>query len=320
MGFGRRKQMIENNQISQMYTFTLGGRPQKVLMEGKSRELPVVITLHGGPGFPMPFSVGCRGLFSEFTSRFIMVYWDQLGCGINNYALAEKFSIEDFTRMTVDLITEVRKLFPDNKIILFGMSWGSVLALKSLSRIEKEVSAVVIWGQLLRKLFLNDEVYRELEKSELCQKKKQRIKEMNVEELKAKDIQFITGCIRENTEGYISKKGKRMSMVALMMRFFMSPDYRLKDYLAVIINRTAGDMRLWAELLRMDLTEELRGVKVPYYILQGDTDIVASTSEVEGVMAAADNENLHCEVVYGSGHIPSVGGMEAILEALQAVS
>ena len=53
----RRKQIIESNEVSQIFTFTLGGIPQKVLIEGKKKDLPVVIALHGGPGSPIPFSV-----------------------------------------------------------------------------------------------------------------------------------------------------------------------------------------------------------------------------------------------------------------------
>ena len=120
----RRKQIIKENEISMMYTFSLGKIPQKVLIEGKRKDLPVVISLHGGPGTPVPFSAGCRGLFPMFTDHFIMVYWDQLGCGINNRELKPQFCVEAFTEMTIDLIAEIRKLFPDNKLILFGMSWG----------------------------------------------------------------------------------------------------------------------------------------------------------------------------------------------------
>ncbi|MGL5354693.1 MAG: hypothetical protein ACRDA5_15475, partial [Clostridium sp.] len=73
-----RKKVIENNEIGVIENFTLGGYEQKVLIEGKSKDLPIVLTLHGGPGSPIPFSVGCRGLFPNFTDKFIMVYWDQL--------------------------------------------------------------------------------------------------------------------------------------------------------------------------------------------------------------------------------------------------
>lgn len=55
----KRRQIIEKNEVSQVYSFVLGEGEQKVLVEGRSRELPVVICLHGGPGTPIPFSVGC---------------------------------------------------------------------------------------------------------------------------------------------------------------------------------------------------------------------------------------------------------------------
>lgn len=158
----KRKQIIEQNEVSHIYTFNLGGVEQKVLVEGKSIKLPVVICLHGGPGTPIPFSVGCRGLFPRFTDKFIMVYWDQLGCGINDYKLKDKFTVESFVKMTEDLIKEIKKLFPENQLLLFGMSWGSVLALKSLREMQEEVAGVVIWGQVLRNLFLNTEVYETL--------------------------------------------------------------------------------------------------------------------------------------------------------------
>ena len=79
----KRKAIIEANKISMVKEFNLGGYPQKELIEGKSDNLPVVISLHGGPGSPIPFCVGARGLFPEFTEHCILVSWDQYGCGIH---------------------------------------------------------------------------------------------------------------------------------------------------------------------------------------------------------------------------------------------
>ena len=73
--------------------------------------MPVVISLHGGPGTPIPLSVGCRGLFPEFTDRMIMVYWDQLGCGINDCKIGDKYDISSYVKMTIDLVKEVKKLY-----------------------------------------------------------------------------------------------------------------------------------------------------------------------------------------------------------------
>lgn len=315
----QRKQIIEQNEISEMYTFLLGKMPQKVLIEGKHKDLPVVVTLHGGPGSPIPFSGGCRGLFPMFTDHFIMVYWDQLGCGINDYKLKDTFSVDDFVEMTVDLIAEVKKLFPDNKIILFGMSWGSILALKALQKAKAGVDTVVVWGQVFRKLFLNEEVYKALEHAGLSADKMRRIRTISADNFSDKDMKFLAGSIRKYTDGYFNKKGEQTPAGPIIKGLLTSPDYRFKDFKAIMVNGTASSTRMWPELLKMDLTRELLGVNIPYYILQGDTDIVTSTADIQRAIELSDNPNLHCRIIANSGHMPGKAGMDAVLETLRKI-
>ncbi len=315
----QRKQIIEQNEISEMYTFPLGKMPQKVLIEGKHKELPVVVTLHGGPGSPIPFSVGCRGLFPMFTDQFIMVYWDQLGCGINDYQLKDKFSVDDFAEMAADLIAEVKKLFPDNKLIFFGMSWGSILALKALQKAKAGVDAVVVWGQVFRKLFLNEEVYKALEHAGLSADKMQRIRTISADNFSDKDMKFLAGSIRKYTDGYFNKKGEQTPVGPIIKGLLTSPDYRFKDFKAIMENGTATSTRLWPELLKMDLTKELLEVRIPYYILQGDTDIVTSTVDIQRAIELSGNPNLHCQIIANSGHMPGKAGMDAVLETLRKI-
>lgn len=313
-----RKQTIEQNEISELHTFLLGGIEQKVLIEGRSKELPAVITLHGGPGTPIPFSVGCRGMFPEFTDCFIMVYWDQLGCGINDYKLNNDFTIDSFVGMTADLIAEIRNIFPDSKLILFGTSWGSVLALKVLQKTGTEVCAVVTWGQVLRNLFLNEEVYRVLEQEGVSEQKMQRVRAITADNFTDKDMKFLSGLIRKHTNGYINKKGEQTPMFPIIKGLLSSPDYTFRDFKAIMVNGTVSALWLWNELLKLDLTKELLEVNVPYYILQGDTDIVTSTADIKGVVGASDNSNLHCRIIENSGHMPGKAGMDAVFEALKS--
>lgn len=73
-----RKAIIEGNKISEIYDWSLGGYNQKVLIEGKDTSLPVVITLHGGPGTPIPFSVDVVGFFQSLRTGllwFIGISW-----------------------------------------------------------------------------------------------------------------------------------------------------------------------------------------------------------------------------------------------------
>lgn len=315
----KRKEIIAGNKVSEIYEWNLGGYNQKVLIEGKVENLPIVITLHGS-GTPIPFSVGCRGLFPEFTNQFIMVYWDQLGCGINNYLIDDSFSIASFVEMTVDLIHNVKKLFPRNKILIFAMSWGSILSTKVLEKDCKIVNGVLVYGQIVKEVFFNEEVIAALEKTKIPKSKLEAIKRMKRENASSKDLQLVIRSIGKYTDGKQNKKGKPAPMGPIIKGLLSSPDYHFNDFKAIMINGYQKNFSLWREILQIDLSSILKNVQIPYVILQGDTDLVASASTVKTLVRNSGNPNLQCEIVEDSGHMPGKEGMELMLEKLGRLS
>lgn len=232
----KRKNTIQQNEISQIYTFDLGGYSQKVLIEGKNKKLPVVITLHGGPGTPIPFSVGCRGMFPDFTDNFIMVYWDQLGCGINNHMIDDSFKISSFVDMVCDLLREVKRLFKENNIYFFASSWGSVLsALVSESK-HDIISGVVVNGQIIKDLFFNDETISVLEQSKIPPRKLEILKNTSSENATSKELQLMNNCLSKYTNAYNNANGKNAPMSTMIMGLLTSPDYHFKDFKAIMMN------------------------------------------------------------------------------------
>lgn len=312
----KRKNIIKNNEISQIYSFRLGGYIQKVLMEGKSKEIPIVITLHGGPGTPIPFSVGCRGMFPEFTDKFIMVYWDQLGCGINNYKITNDFCIEDFVNMAQDLIVEIKKLFPNNKLFIFSTSWGSVLSALISEKNQNEIDGVVVCGQILKNLFFNDEVIDVLKNSDIPKAKLDIIKNTNSNNATSKELQLISSCLTKYTNAYNNKNGKKAPMGDIIKGLLTSPDYKFKDFKAIMINGYKKNTSIWNELLKLDLTDILSKINIPYIILQGDTDVVASTRNIKELVEKVNNKNLKYHIIKNTGHFPGIEMMEEILNKL----
>ena len=203
----KRKEIIAKNEISELCSFTLGGYEQKVLIEGKKKDAPIVIALHGGPGTPIPFSVGCRGLFPAFTDEFIMVYWDQLGCGINDYVIDDTFSIDSFVRMTEELTAQIKKKFPDQKRMIFSTSWGSILSAKLLERDPHAVDAVVACGQIVKDVLICDEVRGALSQSKISKKYLERINQVTVDHYTDEDLQLIAGSLRKYTDAYQNRAG-----------------------------------------------------------------------------------------------------------------
>ena len=312
---GKRKKYIESCQVSEIKTYHLNGYPQKVLLEGKSRRAPIIIFLHGGPGSPVPFCAGSRGMFPKITDQFIMVYWDQLGCGMNDHPIDDTFSVDSYIRMTLDLITAVRNDFPENPINLFGVSWGSVLAANAAVRVPNLLNRIVVYGQVTKDLFFNEEVFDTLEKAGLNGKDQKKLAHLKIaKSIGKKELMVMARLISRHTEGYQAKQGGKTPLGKILFGLLTSPDYTIKDFKAVAVNGTLKNSSLFQELIRLDLRDTLAHIPIPYSIMQGDTDIVTSTKFVETFVKASGNENLHFDLVTNSGHTPGGIGMAYVIE------
>lgn len=109
--------------------YQLGGNPQ-----GKP-----VMFLHGGPGG------GCSsGDFRFFNpEKFLVILHDQRGSGLSKpYAELKENTTQDL----VEDIEKLRKYLGLDKVILFGGSWGTTLALAYAEKYPQNVSGIVLRG------------------------------------------------------------------------------------------------------------------------------------------------------------------------------
>lgn len=317
----KRKAVIESNKVSSVEEFVLGGYPQKVLIEGKNENLPVVITLHGGPGTPIPFCVGARGLFPEFTDNCILVSWDQYGCGINNAKLPDDISINDFVDMTVELIKETKKRFSQNAIWLFGMSWGSVLSAMAAERSPELIDGVITYGQVLCQLMQSRETIDTLMNSKAPQKLKTEIKSaLDSKEFDHKTAMRLSSAIRKYTYGYNNPNEPKAKVGKIIRGIMTSPDYKFKDFKAMVMNGYMKNTSLISELSSLDLRKTLKRMSVPYHIIQGETDIVTCTNSIAAFVEKSENPCLTCRVIPDSAHIPGVNGMQAVFEEIRKLN
>ena len=314
-----RKQLIEGNQVSGMVQWNLGGYPQKVMFDGKQKDLPIVITLHGGPGPPVPFSEGCRGLYPDFTDRFIMVYWDQLGCGINNCPMKKIFTLELMVNMTRDLITAVRKRFPNNQIYLLSVSWGSVLSALVLDSVKDMIDGVVASGQVVKNLIFNDYTLEGLQESRIPRGKLEKIRKLDPEKMTSRDAMLLTSSIRKYTKGYIDPQDAP-PIWPVVWGMLTSPDYRFRDFRAVMHNGYTGLDAPFRCLLNLDLQEQLQKTQIPYHIIQGGSDLITPAGIAEQVVESCGNPNLTMEVVPGSGHFFGERGSKLLAAKLKELS
>lgn len=311
----KRKAIIEGNEISIVKTYKLGGINQKVLIEGKTKDLPILITLHGGPGSPIPFCVGGRGLFPDFTEKCILVSWDQYGCGINNATLSDDVHIDDFVEMTKDLTLSLKKEFTNNKIYLFSMSWGSILSAKLAHKYPNLIDGVIAYGQVLKDLMRSEDVMNELMNTSASPKKKAQIRAILTKDYPTnQEMMSVSGWFRKHTQGYQNKAEPKMDIGRIIRGIMTSPDYRLKDFFAIVNNGYQKNTSLMKEISEIDLRDTLANIQIPYHIIQGETDIVTSTKEILKFAEECPNEHLHLSVVENAAHIPGENGMREVMK------
>ena len=126
----------------------LGGLDQWVMIRGENVENPALILLHGGPGLSE------TALFRHFNAaleqRFTLVYWDQRGAG-KSYSRAiprSTMTVEQFLRDLDELVDDVRARLGQEKVTIFGHSWGAALGVLYAAREPNKVAAYVGSGQI----------------------------------------------------------------------------------------------------------------------------------------------------------------------------
>ena len=81
-----------NTAVDEKSFIELGGEKQYVEITGVSSKNPVLLFLHGGPGWPQ--TPHLRYFNSDLTKSLILVAWEQSGCGksyMNNPQPKPKF-------------------------------------------------------------------------------------------------------------------------------------------------------------------------------------------------------------------------------------
>jgi pimeloyl-ACP methyl ester carboxylesterase len=127
----------------------LGGVPQTILITGKDRSKPVLLFVHGGPGFSEIALV--RKYNRDLDKYFIVVNWDQRGTNLSYSPSIPKASMtmEQIVADGHELVGLLKKRFNRNKIFLLGHSWGSAVGMVMASKYPQDFYAYIGVGQVV---------------------------------------------------------------------------------------------------------------------------------------------------------------------------
>lgn len=138
------------NGIESLDTVTIGGIEQCLHIRGRNKDSPILLFLHGGPGFP---NIGWFDAIQRpWEDYFTVVQWDQRQQGKSYYpmkAIGKTMNNQQMIADTEEVIAYLRTRFKQDKIFLMGKSYGSYLGMHMVSRHPEWLHAYIGDGQII---------------------------------------------------------------------------------------------------------------------------------------------------------------------------
>src|SRR6516165_10597795 len=134
--------------IDQLTSLAVNGTVQWLQLQSADQDLPLLLILHGGPGYAiMPLFHHTN---PQLESRFLVVNWDQRGAGrsFDKSIPASTMNLDQFLDDVHTVTTSLKERFGRKKIYLLGHSWGTVLGLRAVAAWPGDYHAFIGVGQV----------------------------------------------------------------------------------------------------------------------------------------------------------------------------
>lgn len=309
--------MIRNQSgINSLEEVNLGGFKQWVLMRGENVENPILLFLHGGPGYPeMPFTHVDSVLLEK---HLVVVNWDQRGAGksFHESIPKETLNIDQFLSDTQELIQLLKSRFNQKNIFLLGHSWGSVLGLYTAHRLPEDLCAYVGMGQVINMLdgetasyqyaFQKAKEANDKESQDLLLRIGQPPYKGGVEDL---HIQRMVLAKYGGTYQKVSYSGLEELRKASPFYTQDDQDNFMNGYLFSISN-------LLDELMGVDFFTDVKEVQIPVYFFIGKYDLSVPFEFLETYASKLKAPRKEMVWFSESGHWPNIEEPQVFQEKL----
>ena len=230
----------------------------------QTEKKPIILYLHGGPGDAcIPLT---KKFNANFEADFTFVNLEQRGSGLSYYPFSteEELSIQTILEDIYQFIIYLLEENDQEKLILMGHSWGSVLGILLISEHPEVISKYIGVGQVV-----NMQKNLALQKVYLKEKKGQGklVDSLNFAGEPISSSLTLTKKIVSSGGSLFGKK----NYTKLILPFVFSKDYSMRDLVHRIKGSNQSIFAFWEELLEINL-EQLTEFEMPLLFCEGRND------------------------------------------------
>ena len=306
----KARKIVTPGGVERVERVSIGGIDQWVSIRGTDRRNPVLLYIHGGPGYvSMPMSWWFTRGWEEF---FTVVQWDQRAAGKTHLlsdpaTIAPTLTRERMIADAEEMAGWVRRELRKDKIFVLGHSWGSFLGLQLATRHPEWLHAYIGVGQLI------DGPESERRGWRFAMDAARRAGDADaIRELEAIASYAKPGTIVSIKDLYVQRKwigryggvmANRRDNSADSGLAQLSPDYSDEEIRHIWDGNQFATPYLLPELVALDLTT-IRTLAVPLIVFEGRHDINVNADVTAAWFETVQAPEKHLVWFEHSAHVP----------------
>jgi pimeloyl-ACP methyl ester carboxylesterase len=291
------------NRIVEEQFVNVGGIDQWIQIRGEDRDNPVLLVLHGGPGWPNAvFTLPLRSWEQHFT----VVQWDHRGAGKtlgrNGKAGSGEMTFDRRVSDAIELTEFLCRYLRKEKIILLAESMGTLTGTPLIKRRPDLFHAYVA-----------TDLYVNMVQNEALKH------QMTLDRLQAagnsKGVGALESIGADPTRWDLRAWNLNMAWAfrtnlptpnldrkVLLPLVLSSPIYTLRDIYTVFAGFQWSTAQMFDELMAYDARRLGTRFEVPFFLFQGENDVVTVTSLAKEYFAEVVAPTKQLALIKDAGH------------------
>jgi pimeloyl-ACP methyl ester carboxylesterase len=306
------------NGIVEQRFVKIGGIDQWIQIRGEDRGNPVLLVLHGGPGWPNAvFTLPLRSWEQHFT----VVQWDHRGAGKtlarNGKAGSGEMTFDQRVADAIEVIDFLRRHLGADKVIVLAESMGTLTGLPLVKRRPDLVHALVV-----------TDLYVDMPANEA------RKYQLTLQRLEAagntKGIAALERIGPDPTRwdlrawntnmGWAFKTNlpiPQLDRQLLLPLALSSPIYSLRDLAALFVGFQWSTQQMFDELIAYDARRLGTRFDVPFFLVQGESDVITLTSLAQEYFEQVEAPSKELALINDAGHFAAFTQPQQFLTELR---
>ncbi|OUO91798.1 hypothetical protein B5F40_02910 [Gordonibacter sp. An230] len=283
------------------------------------RGAPVLLLLHGGPGYPERFFA--LQLERAWRGMFTQVHWDQRGAGLTlsrNGSDAHPRSIDQMVDDLHGIVEHLKLSYEVPKVVLLGHSWGSVLGSLYALRHPENLTAYLGSGQVV---CLRENERKGFEQTKRLAKAANDRKGLalleQVGDYPPADVDELLRALPKVRKAQ-GKYEKGPGIGALVAKTLADRVFTLRD-LGSLVRASGANAILLREVVDFDLRAHGGRYACPVHYLLGMNDPITPTDLASAYFDELRAQRKTLSIIPDAGHSPMFEQPEAYAAALEAV-